>query len=68
MKTRSEAVKTLLASGWTLADVRSVLGDVSESELPNGNRRKTLVPWWTWVNEEWYPIDLKNVEDWEPVG
>lgn len=68
MKNKSEAVKTLLAAGWTLTDVQSVLGDVPESELPNSNRQKTLVPWWTWVNEEWYPINFVNTEDWKPVS
>jgi hypothetical protein len=69
MKTRSEAVRTLLAAGWTLADVKSVLGDISESGLPNDNRREAPVPWWTWVNEEWYPvIDPMNVEYWGSVS
>ncbi len=65
MKTKSDAAKSLLAAGWTPAEINLVLGNVLELNKPENVPSDT--PWWTWVGEEWYTggtlIDA-NLEAW----
>lgn len=52
MKTRVDAAKILLDTGWTSSEVKSVLGGVPKLGIIE--RTQFDSPWWVWVSEEWY--------------
>ena len=61
MRTKAEAAKLLLKSGWTVSETQSVLGNVLDEPVTNLSQ----TPWWTWVGEEWYTGGTQIVSDWE---
>ena len=61
MRTKAEAAKLLLKSGWTVSETQSVLGNVLDEPVPGLSQ----TPWWTWVGEDWYTGGTPIVSDWE---
>ena len=61
MRTKAEAAKLLLKSGWTVSETQSVLGNTLDEPVTGLSQ----TPWWTWVGEDWYTGGTPIVSDWE---
>ena len=62
MKTKFDAAKTLLADGWSLAEVKSVLGDVSI--LLGSAKPDSSSPWWSCMDDDQFSDGTPLVEEW----
>ena len=62
MKNKRDAVKALLAAGWSPTEIKSVLGNVSEFLTPA--QSSTDAPWWTYMNDDQFTNGNPLVEDW----
>ena len=62
MKNKRDAVKALSAAGWSPAEIKSVLGNVSEFPTPSQSR--TDAPWWTYLDDDQFTDGNPIVEDW----